>query len=231
MKTNYEIRYAAHPEDAKGYDTQRIRRDFLMEKVFSDNEVNMVYSMYEGVDEEYILRDLMPGDLPAAEVLDDIFRHGDAFVQDDKGSHFLSVFLGWNGSDLYIFHPFQVIEEFLQFTRIDILSSPDNHVLDASGDAVVAMFVFHAQVATVQEAVFVDDLGRGCRVVVIAFHGVVPPVAHFTLYAYRTFFARFRIDHADFGKFVVTAHRIVADFRRIVDARMRHAGRCFRQPH
>ena len=47
MKTNYEIRYAAHPEDAKGYDTQRIRRDFLMEKVFSDNEVNMVYSMYD----------------------------------------------------------------------------------------------------------------------------------------------------------------------------------------
>ena len=38
MKTNYEIRYDAHPEDAKGYDTQRIRRDFLMEKVFSDNE-------------------------------------------------------------------------------------------------------------------------------------------------------------------------------------------------
>ena len=46
MKTNYEIRYAAHPEDAKGYDTQRIRRDFLMEKVFSDNEVNMVSVSY-----------------------------------------------------------------------------------------------------------------------------------------------------------------------------------------
>ena len=25
MKTNYEIRYAAHPEDAKSYDTTRIR--------------------------------------------------------------------------------------------------------------------------------------------------------------------------------------------------------------
>ena len=47
MKTNYEIRYAAHPEDAKSYGTQRIRRDFLIEKVFSDNEVNMVYSMYD----------------------------------------------------------------------------------------------------------------------------------------------------------------------------------------
>ena len=34
MKTNYEIRYAAHPEDAKHYDTARIRRDFLIEKVF-----------------------------------------------------------------------------------------------------------------------------------------------------------------------------------------------------
>ena len=47
MKTNYEIRYAAHPEDAKHYDTQRIRRDFLMERVFAENEVNMVYSMYD----------------------------------------------------------------------------------------------------------------------------------------------------------------------------------------
>jgi len=47
MKTNYELRYAAHPEDAKSYDTQRLRRDFLIEKVFRGDEVNMVYSMYD----------------------------------------------------------------------------------------------------------------------------------------------------------------------------------------
>ena len=47
MKTNYEIRYAAHPEDAKGYDTQRLRRDFLVERLFAADEVNMVYSMYD----------------------------------------------------------------------------------------------------------------------------------------------------------------------------------------
>ena len=47
MKTNYEIRYASHPEDAKHYDTSRIRRDFLIERVFADNEVNLVYSMYD----------------------------------------------------------------------------------------------------------------------------------------------------------------------------------------
>ena len=43
----------------------------------------------------------------------------------------------------------------------------------------------------------IDDFGCRGRVVVIAFHGIVTSVAHFTLYAYRTFFSRFRIDHAD----------------------------------
>ena len=61
MKTNYEIRYAAHPEDAKSYDTQRIRRDFLVEKVFSANEVNMVYSMYD--------RMIVGGAMPVGETL------------------------------------------------------------------------------------------------------------------------------------------------------------------
>ena len=47
MKTNYEIRYAAHPADAKSYDNTRLRHDFLIEKVFADDEVNLVYSMYD----------------------------------------------------------------------------------------------------------------------------------------------------------------------------------------
>ena len=47
MKTNYELRYAAHPEDAKHYDTARLRRDFLIEQLFVADEVQMVYSMYD----------------------------------------------------------------------------------------------------------------------------------------------------------------------------------------
>ena len=54
MKTNYEIRYAAHPEDAKSYDTQRIRRDFLIEKVFAADEVRKKY-----VGDEIYLRALI----------------------------------------------------------------------------------------------------------------------------------------------------------------------------
>ena len=61
MKTNYEIRYAAHPEDARSYDTKRIRRDFLIEKVFSADEVNMVYSMYD--------RMVVGGAMPVKEAL------------------------------------------------------------------------------------------------------------------------------------------------------------------
>lgn len=61
MKTNYEVRYAAHPEDAKHYDTARMRRDFLIEKVFAADEVNMVYSMYD--------RMVVGGAMPVAEAL------------------------------------------------------------------------------------------------------------------------------------------------------------------
>jgi 4-deoxy-L-threo-5-hexosulose-uronate ketol-isomerase len=61
MKTNYEVRYAAHPEDAKGYDTRRLRRDFLIEKVFAADEVNMVYSMYD--------RMIVGGAMPVKECL------------------------------------------------------------------------------------------------------------------------------------------------------------------
>ena len=61
MKTNYEIRYAAHPEDARHYDTARLRRDFLIEHLFAKNEVNMVYSMYD--------RMVVGGAMPVGEVL------------------------------------------------------------------------------------------------------------------------------------------------------------------
>ena len=61
MKTNYELRYAAHPEDAKHYDTARLRRDFLIERVFAEDEVNMVYSMYD--------RMVVGGAMPVKEAL------------------------------------------------------------------------------------------------------------------------------------------------------------------
>lgn len=59
MKTNYELRYASHPEDAKHYDTSRLRKEHLIETIFAPDEVNMVYTMYD--------RLVVGGAMPVAE--------------------------------------------------------------------------------------------------------------------------------------------------------------------
>lgn len=61
MNTNYEIRYAVHPEDFRHYDTTRLRHNFLIERIFASDEVNMVYSMYD--------RMIVGGAMPVNEAL------------------------------------------------------------------------------------------------------------------------------------------------------------------
>lgn len=51
-----ELRYASHPEDAKNYDTARLRKEFLIEKIFVADEISLVYSMYD----RYIVGGAMP---------------------------------------------------------------------------------------------------------------------------------------------------------------------------
>lgn len=43
----WELRYAAHPADAKHYDTERLRKDFLVDGLFKPGKIKMVYSMYD----------------------------------------------------------------------------------------------------------------------------------------------------------------------------------------
>ena len=43
MTIKYENRYACNPEDFKAYDTSRIRKDFLIENVMVENEINLCY--------------------------------------------------------------------------------------------------------------------------------------------------------------------------------------------
>ncbi len=47
MVQNYEVRYATHPDDVKAYDTERIRKEFLVENIMVSDEINMVYSLYD----------------------------------------------------------------------------------------------------------------------------------------------------------------------------------------
>lgn len=43
----YEIRYASHPADAKSYDTERLRSEFLIPTLFEADEISLVYSLYD----------------------------------------------------------------------------------------------------------------------------------------------------------------------------------------
>ena len=47
MKTNIEVRYAAHPDDVKNWNTERLRKEHLVSSLFAGNEVNMLYSLYD----------------------------------------------------------------------------------------------------------------------------------------------------------------------------------------
>jgi 4-deoxy-L-threo-5-hexosulose-uronate ketol-isomerase len=77
MKTNFELRYAAHPEDVKRYDTAQLRRHHLIETLFVPNEVNMVYTL----NDRLIIGGAMPvvGEVLTLEAIDPI-----------KAPHFLT---------------------------------------------------------------------------------------------------------------------------------------------
>ncbi len=55
-----EVRYAAHPEDVKSYGTDKLRDEFLIEKVMVPGEINLVYSFYD----RYIVGGAVPTDKP-----------------------------------------------------------------------------------------------------------------------------------------------------------------------
>lgn len=73
MKT--ELRYAAHPNDAKSYDTKKLREEFLIENIFIQDEISLVYSMYD----RYIVGGAMP-------VTRELALHS---VKELKSEHFL----------------------------------------------------------------------------------------------------------------------------------------------
>jgi 4-deoxy-L-threo-5-hexosulose-uronate ketol-isomerase len=58
---NFQIRYASHFIDAKFYDTQRLREEFLVADIFTDNMISLVYSDYD--------RYIVGGILPSGEIL------------------------------------------------------------------------------------------------------------------------------------------------------------------
>ncbi|MBN1599315.1 MAG: 5-dehydro-4-deoxy-D-glucuronate isomerase [Bacteroidales bacterium] len=59
--TQFEIRNASHPDDTKSYDTTRLRKEFLIEKIFIPDMIMLYYSDYD--------RFIIGGIFPAAKTL------------------------------------------------------------------------------------------------------------------------------------------------------------------
>ena len=57
-KINIEKRRACHPDDVKNYDTDRLRKEFLVQNLFVKNEIKISYSQYE----RYIVGGVFPVD-------------------------------------------------------------------------------------------------------------------------------------------------------------------------
>jgi len=53
---HFSFRYASNPSDVVGYDTQKIRENFLIENLFAPEDINLIYSMYD----RYIVGGIMP---------------------------------------------------------------------------------------------------------------------------------------------------------------------------
>ncbi|MEM6804563.1 MAG: 5-dehydro-4-deoxy-D-glucuronate isomerase [Bacteroidota bacterium] len=47
MSVHFDKRYTSNPEDFKSYDTQRIRKDFLIENLMQADQINFTYSHYD----------------------------------------------------------------------------------------------------------------------------------------------------------------------------------------
>jgi len=76
-------------------------------------------------------------------------------------------------------------QEFLDLSRVDVLSAPDHHVLAASGDPNVAILVHDAPVAGVQPIPLVYGLACPLFIVPVAVHDHETPEAKFALGAKR----------------------------------------------
>lgn len=71
-----DVRYATHPEDAKHYTTERLRKEYLIDNLFVPGKINMTYSHVDRI----IVGGATPADIPLALTASDELR-ADYFLQ------------------------------------------------------------------------------------------------------------------------------------------------------
>jgi len=60
MPINYSLKQPVHPMDSIGYDTNRLREEFLINDLFTEASINLYYSFYD----RYVIGGILPGSDP-----------------------------------------------------------------------------------------------------------------------------------------------------------------------
>ena len=60
INIEYSERFASHPDEVRRYDTKRLREEFLIESLFEENKVRLIYSYYD----RFIVGGFVPKDNP-----------------------------------------------------------------------------------------------------------------------------------------------------------------------
>ena len=110
------------------------------------------------------------------------------------------------------------IDEFLDLLRVDVFTSADNHVFQATGDAEVALRRLASEVTRVQPALGVNRRFGGAGHLVVPFHDVVTAGDEFADLAHRHFPSRFRVDDPAFDLGERPADRRDAHLQRVIGA-------------
>src|SRR6476646_8141289 len=107
--------------------------------------------------------------------------------KNDQGTELFAIFRVRNAENLDVLNIGVPIQIFLDFARIEVLATADDHVLDASNDAAISIVVDGRQIARMHPASRIDSLPCQRLVVPIAEHHRVSPRAELPGFATRDY--------------------------------------------
>src|ERR1051326_6249746 len=99
---------------------------------------------------------------------------GGARLQFDSGGNFLAIFVARHAIYSYIAYRGMSANKLLDLFRVNVFARSDNHVLDASCNADVAIAVYVGNIPGAQPSDARNRLLGGALVLVIPLHHMVP---------------------------------------------------------
>src|SRR5262245_57606154 len=91
-------------------------------------------------------------------------------MQSNPGTQLFAVLRVRNADYLYLADLWVAVKNLFELPRIDVLATPDDHVLETSGDVDIPILPHDRQVAGVHPARRIDRRGRCLGVVPVAEH-------------------------------------------------------------